>query len=188
MLIMGRESVAVRRYRQATCVDTLSRTSVNAGRAKKTAGNSGEGANRTAGTSRPAAHRACGAPARNARGLDVDCGHGNDKGGVRPVAYAARRTSRQRISGRMRVPNCSMPMIEIVEGKHDAAHPRHGGELVQHAGHGSVGTDEHALIGRELVDAQRPAPVSALHQGSLLGSSSASASRQARASRSVPAL
>ena len=48
---------------------------------------------------------------------------------------------------------------EIVEGQHDAAHAGHGGQLVEHAGDRGVGADEHALIGRQLVDAEGPAPV-----------------------------
>lgn len=48
---------------------------------------------------------------------------------------------------------------EIVKGEHDAAYSWHRGKLVQHPGHRGVGPDEHALIGRQFVDPEGPAPV-----------------------------
>src|SRR6266849_4939006 len=48
---------------------------------------------------------------------------------------------------------------EIVKGQHHAAHTRHGGQFVEHARDRDVGADEHTLIGRQLLDAEGPAPV-----------------------------
>src|SRR6266404_3958177 len=48
---------------------------------------------------------------------------------------------------------------EIIKGQHHAAHPRHRSHFVEHPRDRGVGADEHALIGRQLLDAEGPAPV-----------------------------
>ena len=48
---------------------------------------------------------------------------------------------------------------EVIEGQHDAADAEDRGHLVRHLRDRRIGTDKHALVGRQSVDAEGPAPV-----------------------------
>ena len=72
-------------------------------------------------------------------------------------AYAAAMISfLQRISGRIRVPNCSMPMTKSSNVSITPLHARHRGQLIQHARHRGIRPHQHALVRRQLIHAKRP--------------------------------